>query len=79
MPHPELVAQEADNTFPRPTNEPDGEECKFCGKENDFWDDIGFFYICPDPEIKEGRACCRACYFGEPGQKHVARYGVGER
>ncbi len=66
-------------SVPRPTNEPDGEICKFCGLENDFWDDCGFFYIAPDPKIKESRATCKECYFGEHGKKHVARWGLGER
>lgn len=80
MPHPELIgAYDPSSRYPRPTDEPGGEKCGFCGKENDFWDDCGFFYVWPDPKIEEGRAACKSCYQGEPGQKHVKRYGVGER
>jgi len=68
-----------EHKLPRPTDEPDGETCRFCGKKNDFWDDCGFFYINPDPKIKEQRAVCEECYFGRPGRAHVARFGLGER
>lgn len=58
-------------------NMPEGKICHFCGKENDFADDCGWFFISPTDDNRG--CCCRACYHGEPGQRHIARYGVGER
>lgn len=59
-------------------SDPKGKICFFCGKENDFYDDCGFFYISPDENTKS-KPTCYECYYGEPGRKHVEKYGVGER
>ncbi len=57
--------------------EPEGRVCGWCGNENDNADDIGFFYCTPRDD--ETKPTCRACYNGEVGNKHVERYGLGER
>lgn len=64
---------------------PEGKYCAFCGSENDFYDDLGWFYIspytnkiAPDGYPEEG-VCCKACWYGPHGQAHVARYGLGDR
>ncbi len=57
--------------------DPAGSKCSFCGKDNDFADDIGWFYIHPT-DTSHGH-CCKACFDGEPGRKHIKRYGLGER
>ena len=61
--------------------EPEGKICFFCNKENDFADDCGFFYVTPDgPDAPSAnKPCCKACWDGDPGNKHVARYGLGSR
>jgi hypothetical protein len=59
-------------------DEPEGATCFFCGKENDFADDIGWFYIYPD-KLGPGGPCCKACWDGAPGRKHIELYGLGER
>jgi hypothetical protein len=56
-------------------SDPNGTVCSFCGKKNDFADDCGWFYICTG----NGGACCESCFRGEPGKKHIAIYGLGER
>ena len=60
---------------------PEGEYCAWCGKENDFFDDIGFFWIAPFPQnAKELQgATCESCYRGELGKAHGDWYGVGDR
>jgi hypothetical protein len=57
--------------------DPEGVTCGWCGRENDFADDCGFFWITPTGD--DSRPACRECYEGEPGRLHVARYGQGER
>lgn len=57
--------------------DPSGAVCGWCGSPNTWADDIGFFYC--TPEDNDTRPTCEACYQGEPGQKHIRRYGVGER
>ena len=54
-----------------------GKICSFCGKENLFADDCGWFYIHPTP-VLEGYTC-EPCFRGVFGQMHQKRYGVGER
>lgn len=56
---------------------PVGGTCGWCGAPNMWCDDCGFFWITPTGN--DTRPTCRACYYGPPGQAHVARYGVGER
>lgn len=58
--------------------DPEGAACGWCGKPNDFVDDIGWFYIQPDPH-DINKACCKACWDGELGERHRNRYGLGER
>lgn len=58
-------------------DDPDGIQCQFCGKLNDFADDCGWFYI--RPSKNEEGYCCESCYDGEPGKKHIEIYGLGER
>ena len=55
--------------------QPRGRTCTFCGKDNTFADELGFFYINPDPAIdaRGGHPCCEDCYNGEPGTKHRNR------
>lgn len=59
------------------TAEPEGTVCHYCGKENDFADDIGFFYISPTDDNRG--ACCKSCWDGPFGKEHVRRYGLGDR
>jgi hypothetical protein len=57
---------------------PEGATCHFCGADNFFADDCGFFYI--DPEhVHDMRPVCEPCFRGEPGRKHVDYYGMGDR
>jgi hypothetical protein len=60
---------------------PDAAYCAFCGERNDHWDESGFFYLSTRPEMKfgEGEAACKACCDGEPGAKHEALHGKGDR
>tara|TARA_Y100000310_G_C20614098_1_gene779649 strand:+ start:732 stop:989 length:258 start_codon:yes stop_codon:yes gene_type:complete len=58
-------------------DDPGGITCSFCASVNTFADDLGWFFIHPDGDV--GGYACKACYHGEPGQKHQARYGVGDR
>lgn len=60
-------------------SDPTGAVCAFCGGQNDNADDCGWWYLFPDPDVKEGRPACCRCHAGEPGRKHIDRYGVGER
>jgi prenyltransferase beta subunit len=60
-------------------DEPRGIICGFCGKPNDFADDCGFFWLCPQGKSSIPLPACEACYDGEPGKQHIAHYGVGER
>lgn len=60
--------------------DPNGATCGFCGKPNDLADDCGFYYLAKLPEYPEKLLpACAACYGGEPGRRHTAKYGVGER
>lgn len=59
---------------------PEGENCNFCGKENDLADDCGWFYLSPGENFQPHRGfCCRKCYNGPVGESHRKRFGVGER
>jgi len=70
-------------------DDPSGNVCSFCGKDNDFWDDCGWFYIKPTVTIViedeiivsqlELGPCCKACWKGPLGQSHIKRYGLSER
>jgi len=51
--------------------------CGHCGGLNTFADDLGFWFIAPQGD--DVKVCCRKCYDGEPGRKHIERYGLGER
>ena len=55
--------------------DPKGKKCFFCKGHNDFVDELGFFYINPDPktDVTGGHPCCEKCYEGEPGKKHKYR------
>jgi len=58
---------------------PTGATCGFCKGVNTFVDDIGFWYI-SEKDIKgPARACCKDCYDGPIGDRHIERYGLGER
>ena len=57
--------------------DPKGKVCNFCGKENNFADDCGWFYIHPTVVLKG--YVCEECFRSWPGKKHQERYGVGER
>lgn len=59
--------------------DPTGGVCAFCGGPNGFADDCGFWYLWPDGPQGPNGPSCEACFNGESGQKHQARYGVGER
>lgn len=37
-------------------DQPEGEYCGFCGKKNDWWDDVGFFY-CYNSDDKYVASC----------------------
>lgn len=53
--------------------DPSGSACVWCSKDNDFADDLGWYYLF-------GKfPCCMACYFGKPGKAHISKYGMGER
>lgn len=58
--------------------EPEGCVCGFCGAENDNADDVGFWYLYPDPAVEDERAACDKC-FKIYYPAHAKRYGVGER
>lgn len=67
-------------------SDPDGVICGFCGAENDWADDCGWFYlesyltIFPDIVVPDVLLpSCRECFYGEVGQMHRDKYGVGER
>lgn len=60
-------------------DDPHGSICGFCGDDNDFADDCGWFYISPGGLQTKSRSCCKACWDAKPGMDHRARYGVGER
>lgn len=60
-------------------NDPEGSICSFCGNPNDFADDCGWFYLHPLGSDNLGGYSCRQCFDGEPGKKHIAIYGLGER
>ncbi len=66
----EKYAQEAREKFP------EGSICTFCGGENNFADDCGWFYI--HPQGSEG-FCCEDCWNGAPGEAHRKKHGVGDR
>lgn len=51
--------------------------CGWCRSQNDFFDDIGAFHC--TPVEKDERPTCWECFFGDIGQKHQLRYGVGDR
>lgn len=55
---------------------PRGIFCGWCGRLNTFFDDCGFFAIAPEGNTL---VACKRCYEGEPGRKHIARHGLGER
>jgi hypothetical protein len=56
---------------------PKGIFCGWCGGFNRFYDDCGWFAITPVGD--DNRVCCERCYRGPIGEKHIARYGVGDR
>ncbi len=58
--------------------QPEGRFCGFCGNQNRWADDCGFWYLSPDEEHKHLPAC-EDCYRGEPGIKHRLNHGIGER
>lgn len=58
-------------------DEPKGIICGWCKKPNDFFDDCGWFRI--NPHGNDSRIACESCFRGPLGQKHVARYGLGDR
>jgi hypothetical protein len=70
------------------TSDPEGLTCHFCGKENDFADDVGFFYILDPTEaqlrnekgilMNEIYPACNQCYFSKR-EYHIAIYGLGDR
>jgi hypothetical protein len=51
-----------------------GKLCGFCGKENDFADDIGWFYL-----FSKGIPSCEKCYRSPVGDYHQKLFGVGDR
>lgn len=55
--------------------------CSFCGKPNKYKDEEGYFYLQtePDMEFGDGQPACKACVNGEPGRKHDALHGKGDR
>ena len=73
--------------------DPKGRHCGFCGNLNNFYDDIGWFYIVdftsvqdlPPCEMAEKadelsrKPCCLECYDGDPGKLHISVYGAGDR
>lgn len=61
--------------------DPEGVNCAFCGKVNDFWDADGWFYLWTDPkksELEDGRPACKACVKGKPGKQHEKLHGKGD-
>lgn len=66
-------------------DDPEGATCHWCGKENTWADDIGWFYCCPvsagtgSTRDDESGPTCEACDKGEIGQQHRARWGEGDR
>jgi hypothetical protein len=58
-------------------NTPEGKICGFCGEENKFVDDYGWFWI----ESKTGEILpvCKSCWNGEPGEFHIQKHGLGDR
>lgn len=61
-------------------DQPEGEYCHWCGEENHFCDDIGWF--CIWPFANAGELCgitCEGCYRGPSGELHISRYGMGDR
>lgn len=73
-----LVKGDSDVANARATDPP-GSTCTFCGKENDNADDCGWWYLYPNGKADDGGYACNACFDGEPGKKHQAIYGIGER
>lgn len=61
--------------------DPIGAVCFFCGILNDNWDENGFFYLWTDASkefsFEDGKAACKACCAGEPGQIHERIHGKG--
>ncbi len=53
--------------------------CGFCGGENKFVDDCGFFYCISLTGDKKMLPTCEKCHHGEPGTNHIKIYGLGER
>ena len=66
---------------------PDGIKCGFCGADNDFADDCGWFYCVPLNylELREKfpmnlmKPCCKKCWDGQIGTNHISIFGLGER
>lgn len=60
---------------------PEDATCAFCGKENDYYDGEGYFYIWPKVgmEFSDGQAACKACVAGKPGKMHDKLHGSGNR
>lgn len=58
-------------------DDPRGVLCGWCWRPNFLFDDIGFIYICPEGD--DSRIACEKCFHGPLGQKHHARYGLGDR
>lgn len=56
---------------------PAGTRCGWCRRPNFFCDDCG--WIACTPEGDDTRVTCKTCYHGSIGERHIARYGVGER
>lgn len=66
--------------------------CGWCWWRILWADDCGFMFLYPYPpwypwrpveeqkqDLRNGKPCCRHCYFGLPGVAHTNRHGVGER
>jgi len=72
---------------------PSGAVCGWCGQENNFADDCGWFMCNPlayerhsrgerwefSQEPKDFRYTCEACYRGGVGERHTAYYGESDR
>ncbi len=60
---------------------PEDANCAFCGKENDYYDEDGFFYLWTkaNAEFASGQAACKACVNGKPGKMHNKLHGAGDR
>jgi len=53
-------------------DDPNAIICSFCGKPNDCWDDVGWYYF--------PTAGCTKCWMdGNRGKIWRKKYGVGER